>query len=132
MTNPVGRPRIIASPEQFDERVDNYIEMCQKSEPPQPLTLTGLILALGLGSRESLDNYMDYPEYFDSVKRAKMLIEHEYEKRLVNGTNAAAPIFALKNFGWSDKQEIDTRHSGGIKLDVQGFKQAAKEVLEKL
>lgn len=73
-----------------------------------------MILALGLSSRESLDNYLSYPEFVDSVKRAKILIEHEYEKRLITGTNAAAPIFALKNFGWTDKQE--TQHSGSVQV----------------
>lgn len=106
MSNPVGRPKIIESPERFDELVDIYILSCQDPDKPRAITLTGLILALGLSGRESLDRYLDYPEYSDSVKRAKLLIEHEYEQRLVVGTNAAAPIFALKNFGWKDKTEI--------------------------
>lgn len=107
----VGRPRLIESPEKFDQLVQGYVELCRKAEPPEVVTLSGLILALGLSSRESLDNYLNYPEFVDSVKRAKMLIEHEYEKRLM-GSNAAGPIFALKNFGWTDKQQ--TEHSGNV------------------
>lgn len=113
----VGRPRAIASPERFDELVDSYFELCRSSEPKTPPTLTGLILALGLSSRESLDNYLSYDEFIDSVKRAKMLIEHEYEKGLVTAKNAAGPIFALKNFGWSDKTQ--TEHSGAIAFKWQ-------------
>ena len=84
-------------------------------EKPQPITLTGLILALGLSSRESLDLYQTYDEFIDSVKRAKLLIEYEYENRLVTGTNATSSIFALKNFGWKDKQDIEANLNGQMK-----------------
>ena len=104
--NPVGRPRTIDSPETFDRLVAEYMSMCQDPEKPKAITLTGMILHLGLSSREALDNYLTYPEFFDSVKRAKLLVEHEYENRLIVGTNAASPIFALKNFGWKDKSEV--------------------------
>lgn len=106
-SNPVGRPRKIDSPETFDALVDSYLAMCRNAEKPEPITLTGMILALGLCSRDGLDGYAEYPEFADSVKRAKMFIEHEYEKRLIVSTNAAAPIFALKNFGWKDRQPAD-------------------------
>lgn len=114
MTNKVGRPRKIDSPETFDNLVDTYMTVCQDPDNPKAITLTGMILALGLTSREALDNYLDYPEFVDSVKRAKLLVEQEYENRLVAGTNAAAPIFALKNFGWKDKQEVSQNISGEL------------------
>jgi hypothetical protein len=100
-SNPIGRPRIISSPERMDELVDSYITLC--NETAQPITLTGMILSLGLSSRENFDEYQKYEGFYDSVKRAKYFIEHEYEKRLITGTNAASSIFALKNFGWMDK-----------------------------
>lgn len=103
---PVGRPRAIDSPETFDMLVDSYIDMCRTSD--EPILLTGLILSLGLTSKEGFYQYQDYPEFTDSVKRARLLVEMEYEKRLNGGSNAAAPIFALKNFGWSDKMQIET------------------------
>ena len=106
----IGRPRVIDSPETFDALVDNYINMCKQAG--EPILLTGMILSLGLTSKEGFYQYQEYPEFSDSVKRARMLIELEYEKRLNNGSNAAAPIFALKNFGWADKQELE--HSGNI------------------
>ena len=107
MTNPVGRPRKISSPEEFDRLVDLYIATCQNIDKPVPITLTGMILALGLTSKDSLYEYGTYPEFSESVKRARLLIEQEYENRLIVGTNAAAPIFALKNFGWRDKAEVE-------------------------
>jgi DNA-packaging protein gp3 len=119
MANPVGRPRAISSPERMDELIDGYIKMCREAIPPEPLTLTGMILALGLTSRAGFDEYETYSEEFsNSVKRAKMYIENAYEIRLVTGTNAASPIFALKNFGWKDKQDVDANlnHSGGVQF----------------
>lgn len=99
----VGRPRIFSTPEEFDGLVDSYVDMCRNSG--EPILLVGMVLALGFTSKEGFYNYGEYPEFSDSVKRARALIELEYEKRLVLGSSAAAPIFALKNFGWSDKQD---------------------------
>ncbi len=118
MSSTVGRPRLIESPDRFDELVEIYILSCQDPEKPRAITLTGLILALGLSSRESLDNYLKYPEFVDSVKRAKLLVECEYENRLVTSSNATGSIFALKNFGWKDKQEVDTTLTADIGLSI--------------
>ena len=111
--NAVGRPRLVSTPDEFDERVDTYIQWCRTKE--EPVLLTGLILALGLSSKQSFYRYEDYPEFSDSVKRAKLLVEMEYEKRLNTFNSATGPIFALKNFGWSDKQELDVT-TGGDKM----------------
>ena len=97
----IGRPRAVSSPEQFDTLVDSYIELCRNAN--EPILLTGLILSLGLTSKEGFYEYQNYDGFSDSVKRARLLIESEYEKRMVTGTNAASSIFALKNFGWMDK-----------------------------
>ncbi len=116
---PPGRPRKIDSPEKMDRLVDEYVSSCQDVNNPKAITLTGMILALGLNSRESFDEYKTYDGFSDSVKRAKLIVECEYENRLVVGTNAAAPIFALKNFGWKDKQEVEVndRRSAAVSLE---------------
>ncbi|HEU4708387.1 MAG TPA: terminase small subunit [Methylophilaceae bacterium] len=110
------RPRTISSPEEFDLRVNGYIELCRSAEPPEPITLTGMILALGLTSKEGFYHYATYEGYGPSVERARLFIENAYEKRLVTSTNAAANIFALKNMGWKDTQQVDANlnHSGEI------------------
>lgn len=102
-SRPVGRPRKISSPDEFDRLVNEYIAQCQNVDAPKAITLTGMILALGLTSKEGFYEYGSYPEFSDSVKRARLLIECEYENRLVLGSNSASSIFALKNFGWADK-----------------------------
>ena len=112
--NAVGRPRLIKSPQEFDERVDNYINWCRTQD--KPVLLTGMILALGFNSKDTFYSYENYPEFSDSVKRARLLIEMEYEQRLNTFNSATGPIFALKNFGWSDKQEVDLT-TGGDKMN---------------
>lgn len=99
-----GRPRHYNTPEEFDAKVDKYYQHCKATE--EPITWTGLAIYLGFSSRQSIDEYLNYPGFSDSVRRAKLLVEWSYEKRLT-GNNATGPIFALKNFGWTDKQEID-------------------------
>jgi hypothetical protein len=107
--NPVGRPRIISSPDEMQELVNSYVESCVKSV--KPMTLTGMIIALGLSSRESLDLYAERKEFKEVVSRAKLFIEYAYELRL-HGSKPTGAIFALKNFNWKDRQEVD--HSGKI------------------
>ena len=43
--------------------------------------------------------------YSNVIKKARLQVEHSYEKRLASGTNVAAIIFILKNMGWSDQQQ---------------------------
>lgn len=97
-----GRPPKFTSPEEMDAMIDAYLLECIQKE--EPLTITGLTLALGFCDKCSLYEYQEKPEFTHSVKRARLLVENAYEKRIEKG---AGPIFALKNFGWSDKQDLN-------------------------
>ena len=121
----MARPRIIKSPKQFDQLAEAYFTECVASR--EPILLTGLILALGLSSRASLDEYESRPEFFNSVKRAKLRVEQEYERRLLS-TSPTGAIFALKNFGWKDKSECE--HTGRIEHDVNVQAEIRRELLE--
>ena len=103
----IGRPRIIESPAEMERLVAEYVTTCHEEE--EPLTLTGMILHLGLSSRRVFDDYGDRPEFAHSVKRAKLLIENGYEVDLRKTGNPAGSIFALKNMGWSDRHEVEVR-----------------------
>lgn len=101
--HPGGRPRKYQSVAQLQSAIDSYFESTKK------VTVTGLALHLGFNSRQSLINNEGYSEEFlDAIKRAKTRVEMYYEEHLVE-SNAAGSIFALKNFGWRDKQEFDHR-----------------------
>lgn len=108
-----GRPRTLESQEEFETRADAYFSDCDEKD--KPYTVTGLALAVGLNSRQSLIRYEERPEFSDAIKRAKLRVECCYEMRL-HGPNPTGAIFALKNFGWSDKQEL--KHSGDVHLTI--------------
>lgn len=127
------RPRAVSSPEEFDRRVDEYVDSC--IEKKEPILLTGLILALGLTSKEGFYHYQTYPEFGDSVKRARLLVEYEYEKRLNGGSRPTGPIFALKNMGWRDNQQVDHVSTDGSMTPKESVPMDAamiKAIAEKL
>ncbi len=95
---------IWTDPKAFDDKVDEYFN----DETLKPHTWTGLALHLGFESRQSLEDYKKKEGYSYSIKKALFRIENLYEQMLFS-RNPAGPIFALKNFGWKDRQEIDTR-----------------------
>ena len=93
----VGRPLKFASVEELQEKINDYFNNTLEE---------GLALALDT-DRQTLINYQNREEYFDTIKKAKTRIEHSYEKAL-RKNGRTGDIFALKNFGWTDKQEIES------------------------
>ncbi|CAB4140100.1 DNA-packaging protein gp3, partial [uncultured Caudovirales phage] len=89
----------------------------QSVELPVP-TITGLVLHLGFESRQSFYDYEEKPEFTYTVKRARTLIEKEYEEMMQTASTPAGAIFALKNMGWKDKQEIEQNSNVNIKGGV--------------
>ena len=79
-------------------------------EIPAP-TITGLVLHLGFCDRASFYDYEKSPLFSHTIKRARTFIEREYEEMLAAG-NVIGAIFALKNFGWIDKQQVDVSSDG--------------------
>lgn len=68
-------------------------------------------------SRQSLLNYEDKEEFFDTIMRAKRKCEVYAEEQLFNKNGVNGAKFSLANNfeGWKDKQEIE--HSGSLKLE---------------
>ena len=106
-----GRPLLFDTPEKLQEAIDKYI--VTESRP----TLAGLAYHLGI-DRHTLYNYKERPDFFHIIKKATDYVEATYEERLIYQQNPTGVIFALKNMGWKDKQELDqkTEHSGGISI----------------
>ncbi len=115
---PAGAPPFFKSPEELEEAIQLYLDTTTG-----PKTITGLAYSLGFESRQSFYDYENRPEFSYTVKRARLFIESGYELRLFENANAGA-IFALKNFGWSDKQEIDqkTEYSGTVNHNIDHSK----------
>lgn len=117
-----GRPPLFNSDTELQEAVDKYFSLLGD----KPATITGLALALGFESRQSLYDYEDREEFSYTVKRARLKIECEYEQKL-SGNSVTGPIFALKNLGWKDKSEVEQKVTGG--LNVSYVNQKGNEAL---
>jgi hypothetical protein len=103
-----GRPPKFETAELLIDCIKSYFEDCLKEGIKA--TITGMTLWLGFESRSSLDDYVKRGDDFSYIiKRAKLSVENSYEN---SGT--AFDIFALKNMGWSDRQEIE--HNGNIEI----------------
>ena len=98
-----GRPLKFKNVEELQEKIDAYFASCDEEE--EPITITGLALALDT-TREILCDYEERDEFSNAIKKAKLRVQHAYEKRLVKRGNGG-DIFALKNFGWKDTKELD-------------------------
>ncbi len=72
--------------------------------PPEPPTLSGLAHFLGFESRPAFEAYENGERYGWLLKRARLQIEAEYEKKLHYQSSTGA-IFALKSFGWNEKED---------------------------
>ena len=101
----------LLTPEEFEERCDSYFaELKETGEYP---TMTGLAIHMGFASRQSIHDYKQRPGYAQAVSRAALRVENGYERQLANGRGDGGVVFALKNFGWTDKQELDHTSSNG-------------------
>lgn len=111
---------IFNSVEELQKGIDSYFngEMRKKTsftkegvpiEIPVP-TITGLAIHLGFESRQSFYDYEKRDGYSYTIKRARLFIEREYEELLQVG-NTTGAIFALKNMGWIDKTEVDSKNT---------------------
>jgi hypothetical protein len=92
------------SPEQFEERSEAYFDYCLENE--EPPTASGLAWHLGFASRQSLWDYKKDDAYKQLISRAMLFVEYGYERQMANGRGDGGIVFALKNFGWTDKQEL--------------------------
>jgi hypothetical protein len=106
----VGRPMKFESVSELQEKIDAYFDRCDAAE--EPYLITGLALSLDT-SRETLCDYGKKDKFSDTIKRAKLRVEADYEKSL-RKNGRAGDIFGLKNFGWKDRTE--TAHSGGVAI----------------
>lgn len=134
-----GRPPMYNSVEEMQARIDAYFEECKgeiltdaEGKPlttksgdvvrigVRPLTITGLALALGFNSRQSLLNYQEKEEFMDTITRAKSRVECYAEERLYDKDGANGAKFNLANNfeGWKEKKEIDADVNGKYTINI--------------
>lgn len=113
MNNKVGRPLRWKTRDELIGEINEYFTATEFNE----YSITGLVLALN-ASKQLLLDYEKRPEFADIIKEAKLIVEHSYELSL-RKHGRSGDIFALKNFGWIDKQEV--AHSGELKVSWADF-----------
>lgn len=135
-----GRPPKYKTKEEIQEKIDAYFESCKgtvrydddgnvlidKFGRPvifdeRPLTITGLALALGFNSRQTLLNYQGKKEFMDTIMRAKAQVEQYAEERLFDKDGANGAKFSLANNfeGWKEKQQIDADVSTELTINIE-------------
>jgi hypothetical protein len=121
-----GRPPLYTDPEVFNAKAEEYIKLCEgnlvKDSEGNPIldkwgnvvrdgkkpTLSGLAYYMGFESKQSLYDYAKRDGFSYPTSRIRLWIESSYEEDLrTPGISPTGPAFALKNMGWSDKQEIE-------------------------
>lgn len=112
-----GRPLKFKSAGELQKKIDEYFTLT----PEGVRTITGLAVHLDT-SRETLCNYENRDEFFDTIKKGKDRVEMDYELSL-RKRGGSGDIFGLKNFGWRDKQETDIT-TNGESLNPMSYEQA--------
>lgn len=135
MAHPGGRPPTFTNAAEIQDKIDQYFESC-KGEPlmvdgqpfldkngfpiminSRPPTVTGLALALGFHSRQTLLNYQAKKEFVDTITRAKMRVEEYCETRLFDKDGQRGAQFSLAhNFRWAQEEKDDSGedNAGGV------------------
>lgn len=122
-----GRPPKFKSTEELQEKIEQYFRDCDgtpyimpdgsplKDKTGEvilvgrhPPTVTGLALALGFKSRQSLLDYGGRDRFSDTVTCAKLRIEAYAEERLYDKDGQRGAEFNLKyNFRWAQEEKRD-------------------------
>jgi len=118
-----GRPHKFQDATELQSKIDDYFN----TTPADEVTITGLALHLDT-SRETLMDYEngtwganltdeEQKSLSYTIKKAKLRVHNEYEKDL-RRKGRGGDIFALKNFGWKDKQESEVYGKDGESLNA--------------
>ena len=100
---PAGRPKLFKNKEELQEKIDIYKQYLEDSDKPP--TIAGLAYYTGI-DRQTLYNYKKDAEFFGTIKRFVDWVIMTYEETAITNSSGGV-IFLLKNYGYTDKQEID-------------------------
>ena len=136
-----GKPPVFKSEAQLKRKISQYFNDHMPKEEidketnekytvyTSPITITGLALYLGFASRQSFYDYEKHEEYSYIIRRARLAIESFYEEKLISKSPQGS-IFALKNMGWFDRQELTGE--GGSAISITMTKEQTKKISEQL
>ena len=107
----IGKPPAFKTDEELVSKIEEYFN----TTPNNNVTITGIALYLGFQSRQSFYDYEKKSDFAYTIRRARLIIENGYETILKGGDNNTGSIFALKNFGWTDRQDINQNITADVK-----------------
>lgn len=136
--NKGGRPLKFKTEEELATKIEAYFKSCweqkidmwgnpvfkkdkdgKKTEDPvmvqkKPYTIGGLAVFLDC-DQDLIEDYNKKGRFSRTIKRAKQIIYAYKQEFLYSGHNPTGAIFDLKNnYGWKDKTEVDSKHSGNL------------------
>ena len=115
----MARPPKFKAADDMQKAIDRYFAECELKEKPR--TYAGLAISLGFTSRQSLLNYEEKPEFLDTIKRARLVVQEDVESRLF-GANATGSIFWLKNNAdYRDRSEQEITGKDGGPVEIRGI-----------
>ena len=101
-----GRPRLFNTVEELEVKIQEFYDYCELKEVP--LTFERLATFIGI-DRKTIYNYEQKDEFFPTIKRVRDKIQADIMERGMSGAiNPTFGIFCLKNYGYTDKQEISS------------------------
>jgi hypothetical protein len=104
--NKGGRPPLFKSVDDLQSKIDVYFKECEDLE--EIPTIAGLAYALET-DRQTIYKYEKKDMFSDTIKKARNFIISRIERNLVNSKgNVTGGIFLAKNYGYKDKQEIES------------------------
>ena len=120
-----GRPPLFKTVKEIEIKIEDYFNYCDNRiktiysdktgddiqiSDPEPYTMSGLAYYLGM-DRQTLLNYNNKEQFFDTIKKAKSRVEMNLDARMNDkSTFTPGQIFNAKNnFGWKDQSEHDIR-----------------------
>lgn len=126
-----GRPPKFKSKEQLQKAIDAYFKKCRENKG-QFVTKTGQVIKdvsmpilptiAGLAyhlkvERQTIYNYEEKDQFFDTITRARDYILSMIENKLANvDGNISGTVFLAQNYGYRTNSK--TEHSGNIGTDT--------------
>ena len=90
-------------PKVLQEKIEEYFDTTIQKN----WSITGLSLFCGFATVKSFKGYAEVEGFEELVNWSLMKVEHSYEMDLKH-YGRPGTIFALKNMGWADKQQIES------------------------
>lgn len=126
----IGKPRTWDADnpehvEKFIAKTNEYFDKCDMHS--EAYTVTGLCIYLGMSDKRRIYEMCARDDAISELaKQARTIVEQQCEQRLCGKFNPG-DLFKLKNFGWSDVQQVDMNLDGGSIVVVTGIPESEYE-----